>query len=219
MNGMDIGGEARLEIDKIQTMPVSRENSSRDMATGNLLLTGLPAAGKSTIGRLTAQVLGLGFIDLDEWIETQAGESVSDIFRKFGEDGFRKIEEKAIHQLKSVRNHVIALGSGAIESDSNWFALQRMGAIGFLDTPLGLLSGRLARSAKELERRPLFKDLIVIEMHEERSRKVLQVLEDLWERRSQRFLGADVLVLNGFGTPEFVAQSLARELRAFWQKS
>lgn len=68
--------------------------------------------GKSTIGRKLASKLNLQFVDLDEFIEGKQGESISDIFSKTGENGFRKLEQDALNEFCSKSNLVIATGGG-----------------------------------------------------------------------------------------------------------
>ena len=78
----------------------------------NLVFLGMMGSGKSSIGSLVSQKLGLPFIDIDNLIEKNTGMSISEIFENKGEDYFRKLEEKIT--LKSLKNkkNVIALGGG-----------------------------------------------------------------------------------------------------------
>lgn len=77
-----------------------------------VFLIGMPAAGKSLVGKRLAQRIGYYFIDLDQLIEQQSGEKVAAIFKKKGEDYFRQIEQKALRSLDSLREVVIATGGG-----------------------------------------------------------------------------------------------------------
>ena len=58
----------------------------------NIILCGFMGSGKSTIGRLLAEKLGRKFIDLDDYIVEKRGMSINDIFKKYGEENFRKSE-------------------------------------------------------------------------------------------------------------------------------
>jgi shikimate kinase len=79
----------------------------------NLVLLGMMGAGKSSIGRLISRELNLAFFDIDNLIEKDAGMSVTDIFKKKGENYFRNLEEKiTLKILKTVCN-VISLGGGS----------------------------------------------------------------------------------------------------------
>ena len=84
----------------------------------NLVFLGMMGSGKSSIGSLVSQKLGLPFIDIDNLIEKNTGMSISEIFENKGEDYFRKLEEKIT--LKSLKNkkNVIALGGGGFINDN-----------------------------------------------------------------------------------------------------
>ncbi len=78
------------------------------------VLVGAPGAGKSTVGRELAAVLGVDFRDTDGDVEQSAGKSVSDIFVDDGEDQFRRLETAAVAAALAEHDGVLALGGGAI---------------------------------------------------------------------------------------------------------
>ena len=78
----------------------------------NLVFLGMMGSGKSSIGTLVSKKLNLPFIDIDNLIVESAGMSVSEIFKKKGEDYFRNLEEKiTLKCLKKIKN-VVSLGGG-----------------------------------------------------------------------------------------------------------
>ena len=78
----------------------------------NLVFLGMMGSGKSSIGSLVSQKLGLPFIDIDNLIEKNTGMSISEIFENKGEDYFRDLEEKiTLKVLKNLKN-IISLGGG-----------------------------------------------------------------------------------------------------------
>ena len=78
----------------------------------NLVFLGMMGSGKSTIGNLVSKKLNLPFIDIDNLIVKDTGMSISEIFKKKGEDYFRNLEEKiTLKSLKKI-NNVISLGGG-----------------------------------------------------------------------------------------------------------
>lgn len=81
-----------------------------------IVFIGAPGAGKSTVGKLVAQQLGLEFCDSDELIESQVGKSISDIFVTEGEQVFRQIEEELIVSYLDSADGVFSLGGGALGS-------------------------------------------------------------------------------------------------------
>lgn len=80
-----------------------------------IVLTGFMGSGKSTVGRLIAQKLGWGFVDVDDVIEEEAGATIADLFVQHGEADFRDREHSTITRLLSQDALVLALGGGAIE--------------------------------------------------------------------------------------------------------
>ncbi len=81
-----------------------------------VVLVGPPGAGKTTVGRLLADRLGLAFRDVDEDVETQAGKSISDLFVTDGEEAFRALEAAAVERALAEHAGVLALGGGAVLS-------------------------------------------------------------------------------------------------------
>lgn len=81
---------------------------------GPLVVVGPPGSGKSTVGRLLAERLGVTFADADADIEATEGRAISDIFAEDGEPVFREIEERAIAQALTEHEGVYALGGGAV---------------------------------------------------------------------------------------------------------
>lgn len=103
----------------------------------NLVLIGMPASGKSTVGKLLGERLGREFVDMDECIVRTAGKEISEIFAADGEQGFRDLESRVLREQIAQRNGlVIATGGGAILRDENVYALRRNGRLYFLDRPL-----------------------------------------------------------------------------------
>ena len=84
----------------------------------NLILIGMMASGKSTIGRLLAKKLNLKFFDTDFIIEKRAEMKIVEIFQKKGEPYFRNLEKKIILNLLNKNNCVISLGGGAFINEA-----------------------------------------------------------------------------------------------------
>ncbi len=105
----------------------------------NIVLIGMPACGKTTVGRCIAKKLSRPFIDTDDMIQKAAGESISDIFKKRGEKDFRQREYNEIKIASMQVGAVIATGGGAVLNQQNVNNLVQNGRIFFLDRPLSLL--------------------------------------------------------------------------------
>lgn len=87
------------------------------MTAPTLVIVGPPGSGKSTVGALLAERLGVPFTDTDPLIEARAGRSVADIFTIDGEPAFRELEEQVVAEALAVRDGVLALGGGAVLSE------------------------------------------------------------------------------------------------------
>ena len=133
----------------------------------NIVLVGMPGCGKTTLGRLLAERLGLSFIDGDEEIVRREGMSIPQIFAERGEAAFRDCEAAAIREsLATLGGHVIATGGGAILREKNVFRLKQNGIVVFMDRPLDqiaatgdrpLSSNREMLEARYRERYPKYR--------------------------------------------------------------
>ncbi|MEO8287406.1 MAG: shikimate kinase [Chloroflexota bacterium] len=118
----------------------------------NLVLVGFMGTGKSTVGQIIAQRLGLPFIDTDTLIEAESGLRVRDIFLIHGEAHFRALESEACRKLSAQGGRVIAPGGGAILHKPNREALERSGVMVLLTCESAALFDRLEESAQRGER-------------------------------------------------------------------
>ena len=83
----------------------------------NLVLVGMMASGKSTIGYLLSKKLNLEFVDIDKHIENETGLKITEIFKKKGEKYFREVEEKITINFMKLPNKVVALGGGGFMNE------------------------------------------------------------------------------------------------------
>ncbi|MDT5030485.1 MAG: shikimate kinase [Actinoplanes sp.] len=88
------------------------------------VIVGPPGAGKTTVGRAVAELLGVPFTDTDVLIEAKAGKPIPEIFFDEGEAHFRDLERAAIAESLGSFEGVLALGGGAILNESTRTALQ-----------------------------------------------------------------------------------------------
>lgn len=120
----------------------------------------MPGAGKSSVGRLVADKLGIPFVDLDAEIEAQAGRSVREIFLKDGEPAFRELEHDAVVRVAGEPPAVVSCGGGVVLREDNLEAMRGRGSIVWLNVPLAALRRRLRDI---IEKRPLVKDPLDLE--------------------------------------------------------
>ncbi len=111
---------------------MAKEQSSPRVALPDaapIFLIGFMGTGKSTVGRLLAGEVGFTFVDLDDVIIRQAGQTVAQIFASEGEPGFRAREEAAVRSVAAMRGTVIATGGGAACRESNLAAMLAAGQV------------------------------------------------------------------------------------------
>ncbi|MEU4743420.1 shikimate kinase [Actinosynnema sp. NPDC023658] len=82
------------------------------------VVLGPPGAGKTTVGRLLAERLGVAFRDTDDDVVATAGKPISDIFTDDGEPAFRALEERAVAEALASHDGVLALGGGAVLAEA-----------------------------------------------------------------------------------------------------
>jgi shikimate kinase len=83
-----------------------------------LVLVGPPGSGKTTVGRVLARRLGVGFADADALVVERAGKPIADIFIEDGEDAFRALERRVVADALATVDGVLALGGGAVLAES-----------------------------------------------------------------------------------------------------
>jgi len=105
----------------------------------------MPASGKTTIGSMLAEKLpDYTFIDTDSLIERTQGLKISEIFEKFSEDYFRKLEYDTIKLVCNGRRKIISVGGGAFENPDNRATLLNFGKVFYLKSDLDVLYYRLS---------------------------------------------------------------------------
>ncbi|MEP6911170.1 MAG: shikimate kinase [bacterium] len=123
----------------------------------HIIITGFMGSGKTTIGRGLARILGCEMLDLDHVIAEREGRTAREIIEQDGEQSFREIETRILHEvLENSPMGVIALGGGAWTLDSNRNLINKNGCVTvWLDAPFELCWERILLSGSS---RPLARD-------------------------------------------------------------
>ena len=117
-----------------------------------IFLIGYMGAGKTTLGKAFARAMGLTFVDLDWYIEERYHKTVRQIFEERGEDGFRELEKRMLHETGEFEDVVISVGGGTPCFFDNMDYMNSVGQTVFLDVDVKVLFRRL-KVAKQ--QRPL----------------------------------------------------------------
>jgi len=120
-----------------------------------IYLIGYMGSGKSTIGKKLAARLGYDFIDLDKMIEHKYKISIPDLFSRYDEGAFRKLEKETLHETFKLKSKVISTGGGTPCFYNNMDLINKNGLSVYLKMHPKSLYERLIKSKKK---RPLIAD-------------------------------------------------------------
>jgi shikimate kinase len=164
------------------------------MRRDNVILVGFMGAGKSVCGRLLARRLGRCFVETDDMIVASSGRSIPEIFRRDGEESFRRIEAETLELMRLKTDDVIATGGGLPCREGRMEILRELGTVIWLRGDLDELLARARRSGD----RPMLRD---------RSREDIEALY----RERERYYGLAHAIVEtaGLGPDQVVARILA----------
>ena len=146
----------------------------------NIILIGMPASGKSTIGTLLAEKLpNYTLLDTDAIIEKTQGMKIAEIFEKYSEDYFRKLEYDTIKLVCTGKNKIISIGGGAFENPDSRGTLLRFGKVIYLKSDLDVLYYRISSDTP----RPLLQ-----------SENPKETLEKLLKKREENYTKAHFII-------------------------
>src|SRR5262245_42039991 len=169
----------------------------------SIVLIGMPACGKSALGRRLAPRLELSFVDVDEEIERAASKSIKEIFADHGEAYFRDGERRVIARLLASGCQVLATGGGALLNEETRANIRRSSISVWVKADLALLVRRVTKR----NTRPLFE-----------GRDAEAVVRDLMEARHPIYAAAADIVVESRDVPHEVivgeiVEALARSPR------
>lgn len=166
----------------------------------NIALIGFMGTGKTTVGMLLAEALGITYVDSDEEIIRISGHNIPDLFAEYGETRFRELENDVVHSLSKLNRVVIGYGGGVVTNSENVAILRKTSKVVLLTA-----------SAEEVLRRTsgdLSRPLLNIDDRLTRIRELMAV-------RNNTYLAAADLVLNTESlTPREVVDTIMKQLGA-----
>lgn len=161
---------------------------------GNIFLIGFMGTGKSTVSRLLSSMLEMDAVEMDELIEERAGMSIAEIFDKYGEAHFRRMETELVVEMQKKRNLVVSCGGGVPLRQENVEAMRKSGVIVLLTASPETIYGRV----KDSHNRP------VIEQN-----KNVPFIASLMEQRREKYEAAADLMIKTDGKS---AREICREV-------
>ena len=166
----------------------------------NIILVGMPASGKSTIGNLLSKKKeDYTLIDTDSVIEKTIGLTIAKIFEKYSEDYFRKLEYDTIKLVCSGEKKIISIGGGAFENPDTRATLLNFGKVFYLKSNLDVLYYRISKDST----RPL--------LNAENPR---EVLENILRKREENYLKAHFIIDTTELNEEEIVESILGSINA-----
>lgn len=172
-----------------------RDKARAALGSRNLILVGLMGAGKSSVGRITAQQLGIPFIDSDAEIERVSRMSITELFAAYGEEEFRALEGRVMKRLLKGGPRVVSTGGGAFINDRTRKHIKRGGLSVWLKADIDVLWERVNKR----DTRPLLK-----------TENPKQTLENLMNARYPVYELADLTVISRDVRKELMAEEVLK---------
>jgi shikimate kinase len=170
----------------------------------NIVLIGFRGVGKTRVGRVLAEKLGMRFVDADENIQETHHVTIREIFETKGESHFRLIECDAINELCKLDGIVLAVGGGAVLRYKNIRNMKRNGRVVLLEADADTILGRLTTDPKSESQRPSLtgKDIAI------------EIKEQMQIRRQYYVSAADYVVSTANRNVEAVADEIIELLQS-----
>lgn len=166
----------------------------------NVILIGFMASGKSRVGRELARKLKFKFIDTDNLVEKKQKIRIKEIFARFGEKHFRKLETETLKAIKNFTKYVIATGGGIILKKINVGYLRKMGPVVYLKVSPEVVLKRVGTDRA----RPLLN-----------TRERLKRIREILRPRQEKYETAADFMVN---TDKLTTAEIAAEISGFLKK-
>ncbi len=159
----------------------------------NMALIGMPASGKTSVGKVLSKKLNKTFVDSDEEIIKTANKTIPEIFSEFGESYFRNVEKNVIRNISMLNSQIVSTGGGAVLNPENIDNLKGNARIYFLDRPLEMLittaDRPLSSNRADLEKR--------------------------YNERYELYKSSADVIIDGSGTVEEVAKTIEEDFYGY----
>ena len=166
----------------------------------NIALIGMMGSGKTSVGEILANKLNFSFIDTDSEIIKQEKITINEIFEKYGENYFRKIESEILVKILETDNQIISTGGGIIKNSKNIALLKEKSIVIYLEASSDTIFKRLKNNTE----RPL---LNVNNMKEK--------IEVLLEERTSQYEQANITINTENKTPTQIADEITGKIHEY----
>ena len=169
----------------------------KQILSKSIVLIGLMGSGKSAIGKMLSERIGVSTSDTDKIIENEVGKKIDQIFNDHGEEYFRKVEEKVIARILNDTAHVISTGGGSILSPKTRSLIKSKSYSIWVQCDVHIILKRIAND----ETRPLLKN-----------GNALDTLIEKNEERINFYKQADIHIMNENPNLEITVDAIIKNL-------
>ena len=169
----------------------------KQILSKSIVLTGLMGSGKSAIGKVLSEKIGVPLSDTDKIIEKEVGKTINEIFNDSGEIYFRQVEEKVVGRVLDKTAHIISTGGGSILSPKTRNAIKSKSFSIWVQCNVETISNRI----RNQEKRPLFKN-----------KNILDTLVEKNRERVKFYRQADIHIVNESSNIEMTVEAIVEEL-------
>ena len=169
----------------------------KQILSKSIVLVGLMGSGKSAIGKILSERVGVPLSDTDKIIEEEVGKTVYEIFYDLGEKYFRQVEEKVLGRVLDETAHIISTGGGSILSSKTRKAIKSKSFSIWVQCNVNIITNRIHNQ----EKRPLLKNKNVVETLIKKNRE-----------RFKFYRQADIHIVNESSNIEMTVEAIVEEL-------
>ena len=169
----------------------------KQILSKSIVLTGLMGSGKSAIGKVLSERMGVPLSDTDRIIEKEVGKTINEIFNDSGEKYFRQVEEKVVGRVLDKNAHIISTGGGSILSSKTRNVIKSKSFSIWVQCSVDIISKRIY----DQEKRPLLKN-----------KNILDTLVKKNKERIKFYRQADSHIVNENSNIQMTVEAIVKEL-------
>ena len=169
----------------------------KQILSKSIVLTGLMGSGKSAIGKVLSEKMGVPISDTDKIIEEEVGKTVYEIFNDSGEKYFRQVEEEVVGRVLDETAHIISTGGGSILSPKTRKAIKSKSFSVWVQCEVSIISNRIYNQ----ENRPLLKNTNLVDTLIEKNKE-----------RIEFYRQADSRIVNENSNIEMTVEGFVKDL-------